>query len=90
MYFPFQAVTVLDEPGVDFEGGEFVLMEQRPRAQSRAHVLTPPRGAFVLFPTRQRPQLGAAGHYRVGLRHGVSTVTRGRRTALGIVFHDAA
>ena len=90
VYFPFQAVTVLDEPGVDFEGGEFVLMEQRPRAQSRAHVLTPPRGAFVLFPTRQRPQLGSRGHYRVGLRHGVSTVTRGRRTALGIVFHDAA
>ena len=90
VYFPFQAVTVLDEPGVDFEGGEFVLMEQRPRAQSRAHVLTPPRGAFVLFPTRQRPHLGSRGHYRVGLRHGVSTVTRGRRTALGIVFHDAA
>ena len=90
VYFPFQAVTVLDEPGVDFAGGEFVLMEQRPRAQSRAHVLTPPRGAFVLFPTRQRPQLGARGHYRVGLRHGVSTVTGGRRTALGIVFHDAA
>ncbi len=90
VYFPFQAVTVLDEPGVDFEGGEFVLMEQRPRAQSRAHVLTPPRGAFVLFPTRQRPQLGSRGHYRVGLRHGVSTVARGRRTALGIVFHDAA
>jgi uncharacterized protein len=90
VYFPFQAVTVLDQAGVDYEGGAFVLLEQRPRAQSRAHVLTPPRGSFVLFPTRQRPQLGTRGWYRVGLRHGVSTVTAGQRTALGIVFHDAA
>ena len=58
VYFPFQVLTILSEPGVDFEGGEFVLMEQRPRAQSRAHVLTPPRGAFVIFPTRQRPNRG--------------------------------
>ncbi len=86
VYFPFQVLTVLEE---DFEGGEFVLMEQRPRAQSRAHVLTPPRGAFVIFPTRQRPQLGARGYHRVGMRHGVSTVTAGRRTALGVIFHDA-
>jgi uncharacterized protein len=89
VYFPFQAVTVLSEPGVDFDGGEFVLLEQRPRAQSRAHVLRPPRGAFVLFPTRERPNAGRNGYHRVGLRHGVSTVTRGSRTALGIVFHDA-
>jgi uncharacterized protein len=89
VYFPFQILTILSEPGVDFEGGEFVLLEQRPRAQSRAHVLTPPRGAFVIFPTRQRPQLGKRGHYRVGMRHGVSTVRRGSRTALGIIFHDA-
>jgi uncharacterized protein len=89
VFFPFQVVTVLSEPGVDFEGGEFVLLEQRPRAQSRAHVVTPPRGAFVVFPTQHRPQEGARGHYRVGLRHGVSTVTRGSRTALGIIFHDA-
>ena len=87
--FPFQIVTVLDRPGEDFEGGELVLLEQRPRAQSRAHVLKPPRGAFVLFPTRERPNAGKRGHHRVGLRHGVSTVTRGRRTALGIIFHDA-
>src|SRR5262249_24082725 len=56
VWFPFQALTVLSERGVDFDGGEFVLVEQRPRAQSRAHVITPPRGAFVLFPTRQRPR----------------------------------
>jgi hypothetical protein len=90
VYFPFQILTVLSEPGVDFEGGEFVLMEQRPRAQSRAHVLKPPRGAFVIFPTRQRPNQGKNGHHRVGMRHGVGTITRGQRTAMGIIFHDAA
>jgi uncharacterized protein len=89
VFFPFQVLSVLAEPGVDYEGGEFVLLEQRPRAQSRAHVLSPPRGAFVIFPTRERPNAGKQGHHRVGLRHGVSTVTRGERTALGIIFHDA-
>ena len=90
VFFPLQILTVLSEPGVDYEGGEFVLLEQRPRAQSRAHVLTPPRGAFVIFPTRERPHRGKHGYHRVGLRHGVSTLTRGRRTALGVIFHDAA
>ena len=89
VYFPFQILTVLSEPRMDYEGGEFVLLEQRPRAQSRAHVLTPPRGAFVIFPTQQRPELGKRGYYKVGMRHGVSTVTRGPRTALGVIFHDA-
>jgi hypothetical protein len=88
VYFPFQVLTVLSDPE-DFEGGQFVLLEQRPRAQSRAHVLEPPRGAFVIFPTQVRPQEGKRGHHRVGLRHGVSTVTSGSRTALGIIFHDA-
>jgi uncharacterized protein len=89
VYFPFQVLTVLSEPGVDYEGGEFVLLEQRPRAQSRAHVVTAPRGSFVVFPTHHRPQQGTRGSYKVGLRHGVSTITRGSRTALGIIFHDA-
>ena len=89
VYFPFQIVTTLSERGVDFEGGEFVLLEQRPRAQSRAYVLTPPRGAFVIFPTSERPVVGKNGHYRVRMRHGVSTVTGGERTALGVIFHDA-
>src|SRR3954453_17081063 len=88
VFFPFQVVTVLSEPGADFGGGEFVVLEQRPRAQSRAHVVVPPQGAFVVFPTRWRPAEGARGWYRVGLRHGVSTVTYGSRTALGIIFHD--
>jgi hypothetical protein len=89
VYFPFQVLTVLSEPYVDFEGGEFVLLEQRPRAQSRAHVITPPQGAFVIFPTRERPQQGKRGYYKVGMKHGVSTVTCGERTALGVIFHDA-
>ena len=90
MYFPFQILTVLSRPGVDFDGGQLVLMEQRPRAQSRAHVLEPERGAFVIFPTDRRPQRGARGDHRVGMRHGVSTITGGSRTALGVIFHDAA
>jgi uncharacterized protein len=88
VYFPFQVVTVLSDPD-DYDGGEFVLMEQRPRAQSRAHVVRPPQGAFVIFPTRERPNAGKNGYHRVGLRHGVSTVTAGERIALGIIFHDA-
>ena len=89
VFFPFQILTILDRPGIDFDGGEFVLMEQRPRAQSRAHVLKPPQGAFVIFPTQQRPNKGAGGYHRVGMRHGVATLTRGRRTAMGVIFHDA-
>jgi hypothetical protein len=87
VYFPFQVLTVLDD---GFEGGEFVLVEQRPRAQSRAHVLTPAPGAFVIFPTRERPAPSKSGYSKGALRHGVSTITAGRRTALGIIFHDAS
>jgi uncharacterized protein len=89
VFFPFQVLTILSRPGIDYEGGQFVLLEQRPRAQSRAHVLEPPRGAFVIFPTRQRPHQGRNGYHKVGLRHGIGTVTSGSRTALGIIFHDA-
>jgi len=88
VYFPFQVLTVLSDPE-DYAGGEFVLLEQRPRAQSRAHVLRPPQGAFVIFPTRERPNAGKAGYHRVALRHGVSTVSAGERVALGVIFHDA-
>ena len=89
VYFPFQVLTVLSEPAVDYQGGQFVLLEQRPRAQSRAHVLEPPQGAFVIFPTRRRPQAGKRGYHQVGLRHGVSTITAGSRTAMGVIFHDS-
>jgi hypothetical protein len=88
--FPLQAVTVLDRPGQDFEGGQFVLLEQRPRAQSRAHVVELQRGAFVIFATRHRPVQGSRGYYRANMRHGVATVTSGQRTTLGVIFHDAA
>ena len=88
--FPFQIVTVLDRPGEDFEGGEFVLVEQRPRAQSRAHVIGLRRGAFLIFTTRERPVQGTRGYYRAAMRHGVSTLSGGRRTTLGVIFHDAA
>jgi hypothetical protein len=89
VYFPFQILTILARRGRDFEGGEFVLLEQRPRAQSRAHVLTPDQGAFIIFPTAERPNQGATGYHRIGMRHGISTVTKGQRTALGVIFHDA-
>src|SRR5689334_3365311 len=88
--FPLQAVTVLNHAGTDFEGGQFVLVEQRPRAQSRAHVIELERGAFAIFPTRTRPVEGTRGHYRTTMRHGVATVHAGERITLGIIFHDAA
>jgi hypothetical protein len=87
--FPLQAVALLDRPGVDFEGGEFVLAEQRPRAQSRAHVQQLRQGALLIFTTRQRPARGTRGYHRTAMRHGVSTLTRGRRTTVGVIFHDA-
>jgi hypothetical protein len=87
--FPLQVVTMLSRPGVDFEGGQFVLLEQRPRAQSRAHVIDLERGALLVFPTRHRPVRGARGHYRAAVRHGVATVRAGRRVTLGLVLHDA-
>jgi len=87
--FPLQALTVLNRPGEDFTGGELVLVEQRPRAQSRAHVVALRQGAFLLFPTRHRPVAGTRGDYRAAFRHGVSTVHSGERLTLGIIFHDA-
>jgi hypothetical protein len=87
--FPFQIVTVLNRPGHDFEGGEVVLVEQRPRAQSRAYVQHLRQGAFFIFTTRQRPVRGKRGFSRAPMRHGVSTLTAGTRTTLGIIFHDA-
>jgi hypothetical protein len=88
--FPLQAVTILNRAGTDFEGGQFVLVEQRPRAQSRAHVIELERGAFAIFPTRERPVEGSRGWYRTQMRHGVATVHAGERVTLGIIFHDAA
>jgi hypothetical protein len=87
--FPFQMACFLSRPGVDYSGGEFVMVEQQPRAQSRAHVITPDQGQMVIFTTRYRPVKGNRGYYRVNLRHGVSQVRSGVRYTLGIIFHDA-
>jgi hypothetical protein len=87
--FPIQATIMLDRPDVDFTGGAFLLVEQRPRMQSRGHAIDLDRGDAVLFPCRERAAAGARGAYRVSVRHGVSTVHGGQRTTLGIIFHDA-
>ncbi len=88
--FPLQVVILLNEPGRDFEGGELVLVEQRPRAQSAARVVALRQGDAAIIATHHRPERGARGWHRVNLRHGVSRVTRGRRCTAGIIFHDAA
>lgn len=87
--FPLQAAVLLSEPGRDFEGGEFVLTEQRPRMQSRAEVVPLRQGDAVVFPVHHRPVQGGRGIYRVNMRHGVSRLRAGLRHTLGIIFHDA-
>ena len=88
--FPLQVAILLSEPGEDFEGGEFVLTEQRPRMQSRAAVVPLKQGDAVVFAVNSRPVQGTKGFYRVNLRHGVSKLRSGHRHTLGIIFHDAA
>jgi hypothetical protein len=88
--FPLQVATLLSEPGQDFEGGEFVLTEQRPRMQTRVSVVPLAKGDAVVFAVHSRPQKGSRGDYRVTLRHGVSKLRDGRRHTLGVIFHDAA
>ena len=87
--FPLQAVFALSRAGADYEGGEFLLVEQRPRAQSRGHAIRLEQGAGLVFATRERPVAGGRGDYRATMRHGVSTVTSGARMTLGVIFHDA-
>jgi hypothetical protein len=87
--FPLQVAFLLSDPGHDFEGGEFVLTEQRPRMQSRVEVVALGRGDGVIFPVRHRPVKGSRGVYRVSMRHGVSRIHTGRRHTLGVIFHDA-
>jgi len=87
--FPLQVATLLSKPGEDFDGGEFVLTEQRPRMQTRAAVAPLRKGDAVVFAVNSRPVQGARGEYRVKLRHGVSQVRSGRRHTLGVIFHDA-
>ena len=87
--FPLQLVVMLGQEGEDWKGGEFILVENVPRAQSRAEVITAPRGHGIVFTTRYRPVKGSRGWYRVAVRHGVSRVRTGTRYTLGIIYHDA-
>jgi uncharacterized protein len=87
--FPLQVTVLLSMPGRDFTGGEFVLVEQRPRRQSRADVVPLGQGDGVIFPVHHRPVKGTRGSYRVNLRHGVSRIRSGHRYTVGIIFHDA-
>jgi uncharacterized protein len=90
LVFPLQVVIGLDQPEADYTGGEFLLVEQRPRAQSRGTVATLERGHALVFTTRDRPVESQRGWSAAPVRHGVSTVRSGRRHTLGLVFHDAA
>jgi hypothetical protein len=87
--FPVQVAILLSEPGHDFEGGEFVLTEQRPRMQSRVDVVPLRQGDAVAFAVHHRPVQGTRGPYRVNMRHGVSRIRSGHRHTAGIIFHDA-
>lgn len=87
--FPLQVAVLLSRPGEDFEGGEFVLTEQRPRMQSRVEVVSLGQGDAVIFPVNIRPVNGTRGVYRVAMRHGVSRLKHGLRFTLGVIFHDA-
>ena len=90
LVFPLQLTVLLSAPGEDFSGGEFLLVEQRPRAQSRGEVVPLKQGEAVIFPVHHRPVDGTRGPYRVTMRHGVSRLRAGHRFTLGIIFHDAA
>jgi hypothetical protein len=87
--FPLQLTCLLSRPGVDYRGGEFLLVEQRPRAQSVGQAVVLSRGEAIIFPTRFRPIAGKRGHFRATVRHGVSRLSSGSRTTLGVIFHDA-
>jgi uncharacterized protein len=87
--FPLQIAILLDQPGEDFKGGEFVMTEQRPRMQTRAMVLPLEKGDAAIFAVNSRPVKGVRGDYQVKLNHGVSKVYSGKRHTLGVIFHDA-
>ncbi len=87
--FPLQFTCVLSRRGNDFDGGEFLLVEQRPRAQSRGEAISLAQGEAIIFSNSYRPIAGARGYYRVNVRHGVSTLRAGERYSLGVIFHDA-
>jgi uncharacterized protein len=85
-----QLTCFLSRHDIDYAGGEFLLVEQRPRAQSRGEASATEQGEIIIFATRNRPAVGSRGYYRLQMRHGVSRIRSGRRYALGIIFHNAA
>jgi hypothetical protein len=87
--FPLQVAFLLSRPEHDFRGGEFLLVEQHPRQQSRGEAIALRRGEGLVFPNRERPVRGTRGWYRARVRHGVSRIHEGERTTLGLIFHDA-
>lgn len=90
LVFPLQATVLLSDPARDFSGGEFMLVEQRPRMQSRGEVVPLGQGDAVIFAVNERPVKGSRGFHRTAMRHGVSILRGGQRFTLGIIFHDAA
>jgi hypothetical protein len=90
IHFPLQAIVLLDRPGEDFDGGELLLVEQRPRKQSRPRVIPMVQGAIAVIPVKERPSQSVRGVSRIQVRRGVSEVRRGLRRTLGVIFHDAA
>ena len=89
IFFPFQVVTCLSRPDEEFTGGELLLVEQQPRAQSIGHAIRMEQGEAVVITTRYRPVKGSRGYYRTNFRHGVSSLLSGERFTLGLIFHDA-
>jgi hypothetical protein len=89
LVFPLQLTVLLSAAGEEFAGGEFLLVEQRPRAQSRGEAIALEAGEAIIFANRQRPVHGARGYHRVNVRHGVSRVRSGVRFSLGVIFHEA-
>ncbi len=87
--FPLQLVVFLSQAGTDYTGGDFLLVEQRPRAQSIGHAIHAAQGEAVVFTTRWRPVKGSRGYYRANIKHGVSPLLSGTRYTLGIIYHDA-
>lgn len=90
VHFPLQVIVMLADPAADFAGGELVLVEQRPRMQSRPIVIRLQQGAAAVIPVRERPRKGIRGYHRAPMRHGVGEITAGLRHTLGVIFHDAA
>jgi uncharacterized protein len=89
VYFPFQAIVLLDAPQRDYEGGELILVESRPRMQSRPVVVPLAQGDAAIIPVRERPIPCSRGWSKAIVRHGVAEIRRGARRTLGVIFHDA-